>query len=191
MSGDGFPDVEWIPAHPTRFKVMEKRKIDAIVLHCTDGGAVDARVTARNLFASAPEIVHGKPEFQSAHYIVGRDGTVVQCVRHKDIAWHANIESLSTIGIEHNARAIGDTTLTGIQYWRSAELVVWLSKKLSIPIDQYYIMGHSDIDLTATHKSCPQRVLDWKTYWLALAEVQADAAGRPRAHPMRLWTADD
>ena len=163
MSGDGFPGVEWIPANPRRFREMNSRTIDAIVLHCTDGGAVDARQTARNVFASPPEIVNGKVHSQSAHYIIGRDGIVVQCVRHKDIAWHANAESLSTIGIEHNARATGDTTLTGIQYWKSAELVVWLSKKLSIPIDQYYIMGHSDIDLTTTHKSCPQRVLDWDT----------------------------
>ena len=191
MPGDGFRGVEWIPAHPKRFREMKSRTIDAIVLHCTDGGAVDARQTARNAFASPPEIVDGKVHSQSAHYIVGRDGTVVQCVRHKDIAWHANTESLSTIGIEHNARSTLDNTLTGIQYWKSAELVVWLSKTLAIPIDQYYIMGHSDIDMTTTHKSCPQRVLDWDTYWLALSEVQADAAGRSRAYPMRLWTADD
>src|SRR5262249_54558153 len=154
MAGDGYPDVQWIPAHPKRFKVMESRTIDAIVLHCTDGGTADARVTARNLFACPPEIgPDGKPRSQSSHYIVGRDGTVVQCVRHKDIAYHANLESDTTIGIEHNARDPGDKTLTDIQYWNSARLVVWLGQRLSLPMDRWYIWGHSEIDPTTTHRS--------------------------------------
>lgn len=105
MAGDGFPGVESIPAHSKQFFAKSSRQIDALVLHCTDGSAVDARQTARNVFAMPPEIgPDGKKHSQSAHYIVGRDGTVVQCVRHKDIAYHANNESDTTIGIEHNAR---------------------------------------------------------------------------------------
>jgi N-acetyl-anhydromuramyl-L-alanine amidase AmpD len=191
MAGDGFPGVEWIPAHPKRFTAMSSRTIDAIVLHCTDGGTADARQTARNLIAQPPEVVDGKVYAQSAHYVVGRDGTVVQCVRHKDIAHHVNSENPTTIGIEHNARDPKDTTLTGIQYWKSAELVVWLGQQLGIPIDRWYIWGHSEIDPITTHRSCPQRALDWDTYMLAIAEVQAAAQGRPRLQPMRLWTADD
>lgn len=193
MAGNGFPGVEWIPAHKKRYMEKASRKIDAIVLHCTDGKAVDARQTARNVFGSPPEWDARLGQFlsQSAHYIVGRDGTVVQCVLHKDIAWHANEESVSTIGIEHNARDPGDTSLTGIQYWRSAELVVWLGKQLGLPMDRWYIWGHSEIDTTTSHATCPQRALDWDTYMLAVSEVQAEAAGRPRSRPMRLWTADD
>jgi N-acetyl-anhydromuramyl-L-alanine amidase AmpD len=193
MAGNGFPGAEWIPAHPDRFTVKPSRLIDAIVLHATDGKAVDARVTARNVFGSSKEwdARSGTWRQQSAHYIVGRDGTVVQCVLHKDIAWHANTESLTTIGIEHNARDPGDSTLTGIQYWRSAELVVWLGRQLAVPMDRWYVMGHSEIDPGTSHSGCPQRVLDWDTYMLAIAEVQAVADGRPRLQPMRLWTADD
>ena len=182
---DGFPGVEWIPAHKDRFKVQTSRKIDALVLHCTDGKASDARQTARNVFGSPPEIgADGKLKSQSAHYIVGRDGTVVQCVKHKDIAFHANLENDSTIGIEHNARDPGDTTLTDIQYWKSAQLVVWLGRQFSLPMDRWYIWGHSEIDTTTTHRTCPQRALDWNTYMQAIADVQAAAAGHPS---MRLW----
>jgi N-acetyl-anhydromuramyl-L-alanine amidase AmpD len=191
MAGNGFPGSEWIPAHPDRYTVKASRVIDGIVLHATDGSAVDARVTARNVFGSPKEWASGAWRQQSAHYIVGRDGTVVQCVLHKDIAWHANTESLTTIGIEHNARDPGDSTLTGIQYWKSAELVVWLGRMLAIPMDRWYIWGHSEIDPGTSHSGCPQRVLNWDTYMLALAEVQAAANGRPRLQPMRLWTADD
>jgi hypothetical protein len=193
MAGDGFPDVEWIPAHPDRFAVKPSRIIDEIVLHCTDGRAVDARVTARNVFGQPKQWNARANRFdaQSAHYIVGRDGTVVQCVLHKDVAYHANQASANTIGIEHNAREPGDTTLTGIQYWRSAELVVWLGQKCGVPMDRYWIMGHSEIDPHTTHSGCPQRALDWDTYMLAIAEVQRAAQGLPPLQPMRLWTADD
>jgi N-acetyl-anhydromuramyl-L-alanine amidase AmpD len=193
MAGNGFPGAIWIPAHPDRYRAQSSRTIDAIVLHATDGSAVDARVTARNVFASPKEwdAAHHAWQAQSAHYVIGRDGTVVQCVYHKDIAWHANEESLTTIGIEHNARGVGDNGLTGIQYWKSAELVVWLGKLIGIPMSRFYIMGHSEIDPGTSHSSCPQRVLNWDTYMLAINEVQADAEGRPRAQPMRLWGADD
>ena len=136
--------------------------------------------------AAPPEVdPNGTKHSQSAHYIIGRDGTVVQCVRHKDIAWHANTESLTTIGIEHNARSHADTTLTDIQYWNSAQLVVWLGQQLGLPMDRWYIWGHSEIDTKTTHRTCPQRALNWDTYMLAIADVQAMAQGRPS---MRLWS---
>ena len=106
-------------------------------------------------------------------------------MRHKDIAYHVNAENGTTIGIEHNARHPTDTTLTDIQYWKSAELVVWLGQQLGIPMDKWYIWGHAEIDPTATHKDCPKRALDWNTYFQAIADVQALAQGRPS---MRLWT---
>ena len=186
MAGDGFPGVIWIPAHTDRYQVKTSRQIDAVVLHITDGRAVDAQQTARNVFAQPKELgPDGKWRQQSSHYIVGRDGTVVQCVRHKDVAFHVNSENSYTLGIEHNARDPGDTTLTDIQYWSSAKLVVWLGQVLGLPIsDRWYLQGHSEIDPETTHKTCPQRALDWDTYMQAIADVRAEARGHPS---MRLW----
>lgn len=184
MSGDGFPNVEWIAAHADRFTVRNSRTIDEIVLHITEGGTADARVTARNALAIPQYYQNGVLKNQSAHYIVGRDGTVVQCVRHKDIAHHASSANAYTIGIEHNTRAGADTTLTDKQYLRSAELVVWLGRRLNILMNRYFITGHSEADPHTTHSSCPQRVLNWETYMQAIDHVQAVAEGRT---PMRLW----
>lgn len=196
MAGDGYFKAEWIAAHTDRFSVKSSRTINKIVLHCTDGGAVDARVTARNLFAQPkqwnPRLNGGAGGFeqQSAHYIVGRDGSIVQCVLHKDIAWHANMASFTTIGIEHNGRDPAERTLTGVQYWESARLVLWLGKQVGLLINRHTIQGHSEIDRTTSHSSCPQRVLDWETYMLALSENQRLENGHPLEHKMRLWTAD-
>jgi len=69
---------------------------------------------------------------QAAHFIVGRDGTVVQCMRHQDIAHHAEPANAWTIGIEHNTRAGTDTKLTAAQYLNLAALAVWLCKKFGL-----------------------------------------------------------
>ena len=105
MSTDGFPGAIWIPAHTDRYARKDSRVIEEIVLHITEGGTDKAEITAHNAFGSPRYLQGGKWMQQAAHYIVGRDGTVVQCVRHKDIAFHAGPANDWTIGIEHNTRA--------------------------------------------------------------------------------------
>ena len=105
MSTDGFPGAIWIPAHTDRYARKDSRVIEEIVLHITEGGTDKAEITAHNAFGGPRYLQGGKWMQQAAHYIVGRDGTVVQCVRHKDIAFHAGPANDWTIGIEHNTRA--------------------------------------------------------------------------------------
>ena len=78
-----------------------------------------------------------KPGLQaSAHYIVGRDGQVVQMVRHRDIAWHATSANSTSIGIEHCARSPRELgrddpglPVTPAQYQASARLVRFLCQQ--------------------------------------------------------------
>ena len=141
-------------------------------------------MTARNAFGVPAYLHNGVWKNQAAHYVVGRDGTVVQCVLHKDIAHHAGAANAYTICIEHNTRASVDATLKGKQYLKSAELVVWLGKKLGIPMDRYYILGHSEADPGTSPSRCSGRALHWETYMQAIAHVEAVAQGQTR---MRLW----
>src|ERR671912_660926 len=89
MSSDGFPGAVWIPAHADRYARRESRVIEEIVLHITEGGTDRAEITAHNAFGGPKYLQGGKWMAQASHYVVGRNGTVVQCVRHKDIAYHA------------------------------------------------------------------------------------------------------
>jgi N-acetyl-anhydromuramyl-L-alanine amidase AmpD len=189
MAGDGYHGVIWIPAHTDRYKVHDSRQIDAIVLHITEGGTADAQVTARNAFGIPKyKKPNGQWNVASCHYIVGRDGQIVQCVHHKDEAYHAGPENSYTIGIEHNVRANQDNALTGIQYWKSAELVTWLGETLGLPVaDRWYLQGHSEIDHTTTHRNCPQRALNWANYMTALENVKRSRAG---ITPMTLYGSD-
>src|SRR5262249_50202086 len=79
--------------------VSGTRQINRVVIHITDGsgninGTIDwfKNTDQRNS--------KGKKIYASAHYIVGRDGEVVQMVRNNDIAWHASSANNDSIGIE-------------------------------------------------------------------------------------------
>jgi N-acetyl-anhydromuramyl-L-alanine amidase AmpD len=188
MSSDGFPGAIWIPAHADRYARRESRAIEEIVLHITEGGTDKAEVTAHNAFGIPKYLQNGKWKVQAAHYIVGRNGSVVQCVGHKDIAHHAGSANEWTIGIEHNTRAGIDNKLTAAQYLKSAELVIWLGEQFGLPTDRNFIIGHSEADPGTSHSRCPGRVLNWDTYMAAIAHHREVARGRT---PMRLWNDDD
>jgi N-acetyl-anhydromuramyl-L-alanine amidase AmpD len=188
MSGDGFPDALWIPAHSDRFRVEESRSIDTIVLHITDGGTDKAEVTAKNAFGGPKYLQNGVWKSQASHYVIGRDGTVVQCVLHKNAAHHAGSANAHSIGVEHNARAAKDKKLTAAQYLKSAELVLWLCRLYGISPTRAHIRGHSEVDHGTSHSHCPGRALKWDTYMAAIHHVQEVAKGRT---PMRLWSDDD
>jgi N-acetyl-anhydromuramyl-L-alanine amidase AmpD len=191
MSTDGFPGAIWIPAHTDRYARRESRTVEEIVLHITEGGTDKADITAHNAFGGPKYLQGGKWMQQAAHYIVGRDGAVVQCVRHKDVAYHAGPANEWTIGIEHNTRSgskLKDTKLTAAQYLKSAELVLWLCNMLGFSADRNHISGHSEADPSATHSSCPQRVLKWDTYMAAISDQRLIAQG---GTPMRLWNDDE
>ena len=92
---------------------MDAVKVNGIVLHITEGGAVKAEITARNAFGGPRYWQNGHWMEQASHYIVGRDGAIVQTVRHKDAAIHAGGVNWTTIGVEHNTRSGIDNKLTG------------------------------------------------------------------------------
>ena len=180
MTCNFYPDAEWIPADKKKYRKGHNRTVTKIVLHETSGGSVDARRTAR-YFGDAPENSDGR--VASAHYVVGRDGTVMQCVKNCDIAYHANNANSYTIGIEHNARAGIDTDLTDIQYENSAKLVIWLSDVFRIPLTRDYIVGHSEEDKKTTHSQCPQRALDWDKYMEAINKFRIDTSMKSKGNP--------
>lgn len=155
-----------------RWTSSTPRSVSQIVIHITDG---------REKIAG-PIGHFQKPGLQaSAHYIVGRDGQVVQMVRHRDIAWHATSANSTSIGIEHCARSPRELgrddpglPVTPAQYQASARLVRFLCQQHGIPLDRAHIKGHCEAAKT-THEDCPNRIWDWGLYMSLLT-----AAGPPR-----------
>lgn len=100
--------------------------IDHIVVHYT---------TSRNIEGTISHFKHGTPR-TSAHYIIGRDGALVQMVNDSDRAWHAGSSAMNarSIGIEHVA-APGDK-ITTAQGATSAALIAWLMHEYEVPQSQ-------------------------------------------------------
>jgi hypothetical protein len=113
------------------------RAIDHIVVHYT---------TSRNIEGSIAHFKTGTPRV-SAHYIIGRDGALVQMVPDQDCAWHAGTSEMNqrSIGIEHVA-GVGDT-ITEPQARTAIKLIRWLMQAYAIPLAN--VIPHASVKSTS------------------------------------------
>lgn len=98
--------------------------IDHIVIHYTTSRSIEG--TIRHFKTGSPRT--------SAHYIIGRDGTLVQIVPDGENAWHSGKSEMNrrSIGIEHVA-APGDK-ITETQGRTSIALIRWLMSEYDVPL---------------------------------------------------------
>jgi len=129
---------------------------EAIVIHVISGSLQEAADRFHNPASSV-----------SAHYGVGRDGTVHQFVEEADVAFHAGVvvspcwellkpgvnPNFYTIGVEHEGRP--EDPWPAAQYDASAELIAELLARWNLPADEEHIVLHSEIRAS---KGCPGNV---------------------------------
>lgn len=169
------PDVEWL-ASPNFDARPEGAVVDMIVIHDTETpGVRDARTIWRHFANPASRV--------SAHYVIGKDGEIVQCVPDELRAWHTG-ESYylgedhlndRSIGIELVNAQTGVDPFTNAQYRSLVRLVSHLVNVHAIPMDR--IVGHKEITLKPEHKKDPAANFSWSRFLggvrttLALASV--------------------
>src|SRR4051812_5549539 len=132
------PPVEWSPAGSgSNFTPVVHRKINQIVIHATDGGS---------LLGNVSWLTNDKSE-ASSHYVISRDGLIVQLIPLHDIAWHSGNAGVNahSIGIEHIGETYDPAGFTGDEYRSSARLVAWLVRRYDIPVDRKHIIGHANV----------------------------------------------
>lgn len=153
----------------------------AIVIHVIVGSLASAGIT----FGDARSSV-------SAHYGVGKNGTVHQFVEETDTAFHAGIvvrptwahlradvnPNLYTIGIEHEGLA--SDVWTDDQYGASSGLIHEIGRRWRIPLDRAHVVMHREIRAS---KTCPG-MADMNRL-IAGAALAADAVTAP---PLRVVT---
>ena len=149
-----FGFIPFVPARNYTVVLTKPRSIDLIVVHTmesSDKPDTAERVAAWFAGANAPKA--------SCHYCID-ENSIVQCVRDRDVAWHAPGGNSRGIGIEH----AGYAKQTALQWksaynqamlLRSAQLVARLCKEYNIPIERRTvdelktkirgICGHVDI----------------------------------------------
>ena len=120
--------------------------IDRIVVHVTEGG-----------FWGSVSWLRNSRSYGSSHFVVSREGEIVQLVNLADVAWHAgnNYMNWHSIGIEHE----GYTSRGGFteaEYESSARLLAYLSARLGIPLDRRHVIGHDEVSRPGRHR--PRRL---------------------------------
>jgi N-acetyl-anhydromuramyl-L-alanine amidase AmpD len=132
------PTVTWIRGDGSFTKASRgKKQIRTIVIHATDGGSLIGNVWW----------LSGGHSHASAHYVVARDGSIVQLVHLSDIAWHAGNwqTNVHSVGVEHVGETYDPAGFTTAEYAASARLVAWLARRYGIPVDRAHIIGHSQV----------------------------------------------
>ncbi len=173
------PGALWVPANPSNYRERpqhRKKAYDLIVIHITSGRA-DPYGPAR--MWQRPK--HGS----SAHFVVGQDGRLLQCVPLRYAAFHAHAANEHSVGIEHCAREPRELGKddpgmppTPQLYASSAALVAYLLKAAGLPVAHHVtIMGHAEADKRTTHRGCPDKApWDWELY-LAMVQNSYEAIG--------------
>ena len=131
------PSVVWLRGEGNFTKSHRQvASIDKIVIHVTEGA-----------FWGTVRWLQSQRAHASSHYVVGRNGKIVQLVHLSDIAWHAgnwkvNVQS---VGIEHEGFTSGPDGFTNAQYHASARLAAWIARRSLMPIDRQHFIGHAEV----------------------------------------------
>lgn len=161
------PSTKFMAAHATNYTPARSVAITRLSFHHIVGDAT----SAVNHFRS-PNIG------ASAHYVIGSDGAIFQCVKDGDIAWSDGNWSSNTrtISIEHAGGSPG-VPYTDSMYAASKSLVAWLIVTYNIGD----FKRHRDVSDRPT--ACPgglqvEAIIDG-----ARAIIAADAAPAPAPVP--------
>jgi N-acetylmuramoyl-L-alanine amidase len=151
------PDMKWVPS--ANYGSRGGADIDAIVLHHTASNNVDGDLRTLTRPNGDKSV--------SAHYLIGKDGTIFHLVDDKMAAWHAGVSSLHgdkspsvnarSIGIEITNDGSGKTPFTEAQYRALEKLVPYLAKTYNVPMKN--ILGHRDV--APGRKVDPADNFDW------------------------------
>jgi len=107
----------------------------------------------------------------SAHYIVGRNGKIVQMVQDNVAAWHAGDIKINkeSIGIEHEATD-EQRGFTPEQEKSSIALIKSLMETYQITIDN--VKPHALVDTMAGGTDCPRLLWGESQNWTSINEQQ-------------------
>lgn len=165
-----YPTAAWAPS--PNYSRGRREAVSLIVIHITDGQQRTDRCVERFQQAKTQA---------SPHFVVGRDGEVVQLVALGDRAWHDSDRNGVSVGIEHVARTPrelgeGDAglPLTDAQLASSAALVAHLLGRLELDLDA--VVPHCS-NPKSNHRDCGRDVADggiwpWDKYRQMIKEYR-------------------
>lgn len=134
-------------------------KVEGVVIHYTANPGSDAAGN-RNYFEGLKD---SKITKASSHFIIGLDGTIIQCLPLEEIAYASNERNADTIAIECcHPDETGEFTKE--TYQSLIKLTAWLCGRYNLKKDD--IIRHYDV----TGKDCPRYYVANEDKWEDLKE---------------------
>lgn len=127
-----------------------------IVVHYTGNPGTTAEQN-RNYYE---ELITLQNRSVSSHFVIGMDGTIIQCVPLDEIAYATSYRNADTISIEC-CHATEDGAFTDATYNALVKLVRWLCD--TYDLDAGHVIRHYD----ATEKECPRYFVRNPEAWTA------------------------
>lgn len=156
-----------LPQPSPNFRRTPGRRPTCVIIHATAGELAGAIATLCDPRPTDPK------SRVSAHYLVGRDGSIFQLVHEEDVAWHAgqsfwqgrpNVNDFS-VGLELVNRNDGVDPYSEAQLAATAQLVKAICAENGImPHD---VIGHCDI--APGRKTDPGTAFPWIDFRARLA----------------------
>ncbi|MBO8192141.1 N-acetylmuramoyl-L-alanine amidase [Streptomyces oryzae] len=144
--------------------------IDRVIIHVTQGTA-----------AAAVKVFRNPAHQAAAHYIVCKDGQIIQMIRELDVAFHAANREYNerSVGIEHEGWIDRPQDFTEAMYRSSAKLTAGICARYGFPADRRHIIGHNEVP-GADHTD-PGRHWDWDKYLrLVRTEMKVESTLRDK-----------
>ena len=157
---------DYLTVNPYSRPGTELKKIHGVVIHYV-GNPGTAAEANRNYFESLADGKDGV--YASAHFIVGLEGEVIQCIPLTEESYASNSRNADTTSIEvchpHSTGKFSDVT-----YQRVVELTAWLCREFHLD-PETDVIRHYDV----TGKECPKYYVDYPDAWDQLrADVKAE-----------------
>lgn len=170
-----------LPEGVNHWTGRDGRRVKAIFIHVAEGGEVGVTSHFRNPNSQA-----------SAHYLVCKDGRVIQYVRDQDTAWTNGVLSNPNLadpliaewvrtGVNPNRESLSIETerffqerLTPAQQASLNELVATKTRQFGLPTDGSRLYGHNEVD-SVSRARCPSLIrAEWDSIIAAMGDGHVD-----------------
>ncbi len=147
-------DVELLSISPYNRPGLALNQVNGIVIHYTANPGASA-IANRDYFEGLKD---GSKTSASAHFIVGLDGEIVQCIPTSEMAYASNDRNGDTLAIEccHPDESGKFNRKT---YKSLVNLTAWLCQKFNLSADN--VIRHYDV----TGKDCPKYFVENEKAW--------------------------
>lgn len=137
-------------------------QVKGVVIHYTANPGTDAMAN-RNYFEGRKNLKEAVQNKVSSHFVIGLDGTIIQCIPLEEIAYASNDRNRDTISIEccHPGKSGKFTKKTKTSL---IHLTAWLCGEYSL--QKQNIIRHYDV----TGKMCPKYYVKHPKKWEALQD---------------------